>query len=151
MAPSYSYCLLVIFAQEQGPIFVPFGWNRVPATARVIASAAGTTTYGLIDGGFSPGPATLVQSASAASMFYVNSAAATPTTLSGVCNLVSPVAMCTLNVYETGGPLPNASGTPQPGTGSGGGSSGSVGTSTGTILTMTTLALGFCIGLAFIR
>lgn len=58
MAPSYSYCLLVIFAQEQGPIFVPFGWNRVPATARVIASAAGTTTYGLIDGGFSPGPGT---------------------------------------------------------------------------------------------
>ncbi|KAH9479873.1 hypothetical protein JR316_0008469 [Psilocybe cubensis] len=138
----FSFLLLLpsILAQEQGPIFVPFGWNKVPATARVIASSAGTTTYGLIDGGFAPGPATLVQTATtAASMFYVNSAPATPTTLSGVCNLASPIAMCTLNVFE--------SGTSRPGNTSG----GSVGTSTGTVLTMTTLALGFCLGLAFLR
>jgi len=94
-------------------------------------------------------------------MLYVNKAAST--TLSGVCNLVSPVALCTLNVQVTGAPLP--------GTGSGGavvsstrkssstskstggGSSAASHTAgpTGTIITMSSIALGFCIALALLR
>lgn len=87
-------------------------------------------------------------------------------TLSGVCNLVSPVAVCTLNVYETGAPLPPAgngggSGSPSTtskkpgstGNGNNGGTGGSgvPGSSAGTILAMTTVALGFCISLVFVR
>ena len=88
-------------------------------------------------------------------------------TLSGVCNLVSPVAVCTLNVYETGAPLPPAGnggggsitttskkgGSTGNGNGNTGGTGGSgvPGSSAGTILAMTTVALGFCISLVFVR
>ena len=37
-------------------------------------------------------------------MLYVNSAALT--TLSGICNFVSLIALCTLNVEMTGAPFP---------------------------------------------
>ncbi|KIM38421.1 hypothetical protein M413DRAFT_447877, partial [Hebeloma cylindrosporum] len=156
-----AFLPLLVLAQ-QDPIYVPFEWDRVPATASVIGSSGGTTTYALIDspgtGRVTPGPATLIQGPSAASMLYVNSAAAT--TLSGVCNLVSPVALCTLNVQETGAPLP--------GTGSGGavvtstkkssstgkstdsGATSHIAGPTGTIITMSSIALGFCIALALL-
>lgn len=56
-------CILttVILAQNQEPIYVPFEWDKVPASASVIASSAETTTYALIDTGGSalratPGP-----------------------------------------------------------------------------------------------
>ncbi|KDR70946.1 hypothetical protein GALMADRAFT_254554 [Galerina marginata CBS 339.88] len=164
----------LVFAQSDAPIYVPFEWDQKPITASVIGSSGQTTSYALVDGPtrgvVPPGPATLVQGPSAATMFYVNSGAATPT-LSGVCNLVSPVAVCTLNVYETGAPLP-ASGpsgsssttskksgsTGKSGSGSGGstpgsssGSSGAARSSTGAVMSMTTLAIGFCIALAFVR
>lgn len=99
-------------------------------------------------------------------MIYVNPAGGPTPTLSGVCNLFTPVAVCTLNVYETGAAIPVTDGfaattatntvgtTPTLGSdsGIGGGSKGgAVGSSKGTIFAMSTLALGFCIGLAFAR
>ncbi|KAF5316151.1 hypothetical protein D9619_006605 [Psilocybe cf. subviscida] len=163
----------LVIAQEQVPIYVPFEWSKVPATATVIGSAGATTTFALIDEGSTfqtPGPAILIQGPDSASMRYVNEAASPAQTLSGVCNLVSPVAVCTLNVQETGAPLPpngngggagtgtgsttkkgGSSSTPTGRTGSGGSTGPSSGSSTGAVISMTTVALGFCVGLAFLR
>jgi hypothetical protein len=175
----------VLVLAQQEPIYVPFEWDKIPATATVIGVSGDTTTYALIDspgtGRVEPGPggflfrssesaraqfflhppATLIQGPSAASMLYVNSAAST--TLSGICNLVSPVALCTLNVETTGAPLPGtgsggavATGTGKSSsTGKGAGSGSSAASLTagpaGTIITMSTIALGFCIALALLR
>jgi len=162
-----AFLPVLVLAQE--PIYVPFEWSQVPLTATIIGSSGGTTSYALIDGGgrATPGPATLIQGPSGvASMVYVNSAAASPTTLSGICNLVSPVAVCTLNVQVTGAPLPgtaptsvatgtntkkvSSSSTSKGTTGNNG--SGSLSTRpTATIIAMSSIALGFCIALALLR
>ncbi|KAF4610921.1 hypothetical protein D9613_006544 [Agrocybe pediades] len=138
--------LSVVMAQNQEPIYVPFEWNNRPLSAVSLGSSRSTTTYGLVDGPSrvrTAGPGTLFQSAGGASMHWVNSALPTPTTLSGVCNLASPVAMCTLNVYE--------STTTTGGRGASGGGRSVGGSSTGIIALMTTAAMGFCIGLAMLR
>ncbi|KAF8961937.1 hypothetical protein BDZ97DRAFT_2026722 [Flammula alnicola] len=65
----------------------------------------GSTTFALIDGPetgiATPGPATVIQGPSIASMYYVNEADTVQPTLSGVCNLISPVAVCTLSVWTS--------------------------------------------------
>ncbi|KAF9529519.1 hypothetical protein CPB83DRAFT_852263 [Crepidotus variabilis] len=153
----------VVRAQDQEPIYVPFQWSKIPLTATNLGSSGGTTTFGLLDGPRSTlGPAVLLQSASVGSMLYSGPSG----TLSGVCNLQTPYAVCTLNVQQTGDPLPpaatSASGksvTTKKGGSTSGASTGSSGSSgavmgknaVGTMWAMATLAVGFCISLAVLR
>ncbi|KAF8188642.1 hypothetical protein BJ912DRAFT_390481 [Pholiota molesta] len=158
-----------IFALDEvleEPIYVPFAWDQVPQNASIIGTQGSSTTYALTDGATSSptlGPATtLVQSGSAASMYYVKGVlgAQTPT-LSGVCNLASPVAVCTLNVYTTGAALPGGgtfgSLSGEPGSASSeryasGSSGGSIGTSwAGCGASIVTVVLGFCTGIALVK
>ena len=99
--------------------------------------------------------ATLFQAASVASMQY----AAPSETLSGICNLQSPVALCTLNVYETGSPLPStglvgrvSSTTKSSSTNRDSSAiTPTIGSLKGLVLAMGTMGLGFCISVALMR
>ena len=106
---------------------------------------------------FNQNPATLIQKPSEATMTYV----APTATLSGICNLRSPIAICTLNVYETGAAFPSA-GLPgksstttrgggqtiRPGTALLGSATSSMG---GFVFALTTVVLGFAISVALMR
>ncbi|KAF8961966.1 hypothetical protein BDZ97DRAFT_1826823 [Flammula alnicola] len=128
--------IAVVVAQEQVLVYVPFEWDKVP----------GSTTFALIDGPetgiATPGPATVIQGPSIASMYYVNEADTVQPTLSGVCNLISPVAVCTLSVWTS---------TTMDTSDIGSSSGAAGGSSTGTMISMTTIALGFCIALALLK
>ncbi|KAF9472450.1 hypothetical protein BDN70DRAFT_478101 [Pholiota conissans] len=152
-----------ILGQDQGPIYIPFGWDQVPQAASAIGTQSGSTTYALLDGSAmtpspTPGPATLVQSGSVASIYYPNTVGASTPTLSGVCNLVSPTAVCTLNVYTTGAVLP--------GGGAFGSSVGEPGSASSeryvsgsyegnswmaVKASLMTMLLGFCVGVVLVR
>jgi hypothetical protein len=156
---------IVVLAQDgaQDPIYVPFDYSAgEPVSASIIGSSGGATTYALIDGPRSlrvaPGPATLIKNGNAASMIYVNEAIPTAT-YSGVCNLVTPVAMCTLNVQESGAPLPptgGGNGGTNTGRPSGGNNGGNTGGASGTGVTalflgLGTAVLGFSVGVALLN
>ncbi|KAF9052162.1 hypothetical protein BJ165DRAFT_1525019 [Panaeolus papilionaceus] len=156
---------IAVHAQDgaQGPIYVPFDYAAgEPVSASVLGSSGGATTYALIDGPRSvrvaPGPATLIKNGNAASMIYIDQANPTAT-YSGVCNLVTPVAMCTLNVQETGAPLPPTGGsgapgstnTGRPGSGGNGGTGGAAGSGvTALLIGVSTAVLGFGVGVSLL-
>ena len=88
-------------------------------------------------------------------MIYV----APTSTFSGVCNLVSPVAICTLNVYTTGQPFPSTGKASQTGSNSpaatdsrmnGGVAAGSSSWQS-TLVVMGTVVLGFFVSVSFLR
>ncbi|PPR07973.1 hypothetical protein CVT24_002652 [Panaeolus cyanescens] len=159
---------VVVLAQDgaQDPIYVPFDYEAgEPVSATILGSSGGTTTYGLIDGPRTlrptPGPATLLKSGNSASMIYVNEAIPSAT-YSGVCNLVTPVALCTLNVQQTGAALPPSSGNTggSGGGGNGGGSGrpggtggavGATGGLTALIVGVTTAVVGFGMGVKLLN
>lgn len=102
--------------------------------------------------------ATLIKNGNAASMIYIDQANPTAT-YSGVCNLVTPVAMCTLNVQETGAPLPPTGGsgapgstnTGRPGSGGNGGTGGAAGSGvTALLIGVSTAVLGFGVGVSLL-
>lgn len=92
--------------------------------------------------------ATFFQASSTGSMVY----RAPSNTLSGICNLQTPYAVCTLNVQATGDPLPpiNAPGSIIGASENVADSSSSSSKSSGAIWIMSSLAVGFCISISLI-